>query len=113
MTREEEMLQAAADTFEVCGGEFDKAVKMLWITAFITGVDYADSHPKNVWHDTSEIPDKQGNLLYILPQGGLHISNIPSALRTCKLDKVRWEEYVKELGVVQWAYVSDLLHKNR
>lgn len=106
MTREEEILNAAR--------KYNNGITLSNpsnVLHFEAGAKWADEHSINVWHDASEIPDKQGNLLYILSQGSLHISNIPSALRTCKLDKVRWEEYAKELGVVKWAYVSDLLPK--
>lgn len=101
MTREEEILSEAKKYYSDNIRCYD---------AFLHGVEFAEER-QNIWHDASEMPDKQGNLLYILPQGSLHISNIPSTLRTCKLDKVRWEEYVKELGIIKWAYISDILPK--
>lgn len=124
MTREEEIKQAAenyaASVCKDCAARFycKERIRKCYeyreqVTVYADAAMWADEHPKNVWHDASEMPDKQGNLLYILPQGSLHISNIPSALRTCKLDKVRWEEYAKELGVVKWAYINDLLPKNK
>lgn len=53
MSREEEILNASADTFISYGDEFTRAIKMLWVTAFIAGAGWADKHPKNVWHEAS------------------------------------------------------------
>ena len=105
MTREEEMLQAAADTFKVCGGEFDKAIKMLWITAFIAGVDYADRHPKNIWHDASEHPTEVGAILYRTTLGSFELVVHGTS------SEDMWKVFVKDYGVKEWVYIKDLLPK--
>ena len=105
MTREEEMLQAAADTFKVCGGEFDKAIRMLWITAFIAGVDYADRHPKNIWHDASEHPTEVGAILYRTTLGSFELVVHGTS------SEDMWKVFVKDYGVKEWVYIKDLLPK--
>ena len=111
MTREEEILQAAADTFKVCGDEFEKAIKMLWITAFIAGVDYADRHPKNVWHDAIEMPNNHSYLMLMIDRYTIKTDYIPACLKHCQLNRSNWNEFVKDAKIKQWAYVSDLLPK--
>lgn len=108
MTREEEMLQAAADTFNKYGDEFTKAIKMLWIAAFVAGVDYTDRHPKNVWHDASEEP--KGNYWKILCQdeeGSCWVEERGDMVYSHNT----WNEYIEIEMVVKWAYISDLLPK--
>lgn len=108
MSREEEILNASADTFISCGDEFTRAIKMLWVTAFIAGAAWADKHPKNVWHQADEEP--QGNNWKILCQdeeNGCWVEN-----RTDAIDLHNtWNEYVEIEMVVKWAYISDLLPK--
>ena len=110
MNREEEILNASADTFISCGDEFTRAIKMLWVTAFIAGAAWADKHPdiSALWHPASEEP--QGNNWKILCQdeeNGCWVEN-----RTDAIDLHNtWNEYVEIEMVVKWAYISDLLPK--
>lgn len=106
MEREKEMLQAAADTFKVCGDEFDKAIKMLWITAFIAGVDYADRHPKNVWHDASEDPKEPKDLLLIETDGCVKVGYVKRTKSS-----IRWKTFGRKGKVAKWAYIDDFLPK--
>lgn len=106
MTREEEMLQAAADTFKVCGSKIDKAIKMLWITAFIAGVDYADGHPKNVWHYPEEDPKEPKDLLLIETDGCVKVGYV-----TRTKSSIRWRTLGRKGKVAKWAYIEDLLPK--
>lgn len=108
MNREEEILQAAADTFKVCGGEFDKAVKMLWITAFIAGVDYADRHPKNVWHDVSEMPNESYPIIIEIDDD---IDPTYEVITVNGVDEEFWEFLANDRCITRWAYISDLLPK--
>ena len=107
MTREEEALQAAADTFKVCSSEFDKAIEMLWIEAFIAGVDYADRHPKNVWHPADEEPERRNGCilcehdLYYWVATQPYLSSIYG----------NWHKKVKREHLIRWAYIRDLLPK--
>lgn len=76
--------------------------------AFLHGVEWADKHPKNVWHQADEEP--QGNNWKILCQdeeNGCWVEN-----RTDAIDiHNTWNEYVEIEMVVKWAYISDLLPK--
>lgn len=74
--------------------------------AFLHGVEWADEHPVDVWHEASEEP--QGNNWKILCQdeeNGCWVEN-----RTDAIDLHNtWNEYVEIEMVVKWAYISDLL----
>lgn len=76
--------------------------------AFLHGVEWADEHPVDVWHEVSEEP--QGNNWKILCQdeeNGCWVEN-----RTDAIDLHNtWNEYVEIEMVVKWAYISDLLPK--
>ena len=76
--------------------------------AFLHGVEWADEHPVDVWHEASEEP--QGNNWKILCQdeeNGCWVEN-----RTDAIDLHNtWNEYVEIEMVVKWAYISDILPK--
>ena len=76
--------------------------------AFLHGVEWADEHPVNVWHDASEEP--QGYNRPFLCQdtgGGFWVENMFVVLRTYNT----WNEYVKIEMVDKWAYIEDLSPK--
>ena len=106
MNRYEEISHAAEDTYKVCGGEFVKAIKRLWITAFSAGAYWADRHQKDVWHDPEEEPKDSKDLLLIDDTACVwvgyfsHTNGAP-----------RWKTYVQHGKVAKWAYVEDLLPK--
>lgn len=85
------------------------------IKAFRDGVDFADQHPKNIWHDASEIP--QVNYTSIIYQTAyhsienVHITFIPTRLRSCKITPQSWNEFVKDANMKRWAYVAHILPK--
>ena len=74
--------------------------------AFLHGVEFADEHPKNVWHDASEEP--QGNNWHILCQNEMDGYCLES--RVFMLNDP-WKEFVEEEMIVKWAYINDLLPK--
>ena len=106
MTREEEMLQAAADTLKVFRSSFVKSIERIWVTAFTTGAYWADRHQQNVWHEAKEKPRAKE---YILVQfsGGDY--------ETFALDELvveTWSDWwCDNYKVIRWAYISDLLPK--
>lgn len=106
MEREEEMLQAAADTFKVCGNEFDKAIRMLWVTAFTAGAYWADRHQQNVWHEPDEEPKDAKDLLLIDTKGCVCVGYVSHTNGA-----PRWKTYVKKGKVAKWAYIDDILPK--
>lgn len=106
MTREEEIRISALkylDNFvpDICG-ICDEDI----YDAFIAGIDYADRHPKNVWHDASEHPTEVGAILYRTTLGSFKLVVHGTS------SEDMWKVFVKDYGVVQWAYVLDLLPKN-
>lgn len=76
--------------------------------AFLHGVEFAEEHLKNVWHDASEEP--QGNNWHILCQNEMDGYCLES--RVFMLNDP-WKEFVEEEMIVKWAYINDLLPKNK
>ena len=74
--------------------------------AFLHGVEWADEHPVDVWHDASEEP--QGNNWHILCQNEMDGYCLES--RVFMLNDP-WKEFVEEEMIVKWAYIKDLLPK--
>lgn len=74
--------------------------------AFLHGVEWADEHPVDVWHDASEEP--QGNNWHILCQNEMDGYCLES--RVFMLNDP-WKEFVEEEMIVKWAYINDLLPK--
>ena len=71
--------------------------------AFLHGVEWADEHPVDVWHDASEEPRCEELLLGENSDGF-------SIYRWCGQED-NWEAFVNETGLSRWAYISDLLPK--
>ena len=108
MTREKEALQAAADAFKVCSSEFDKAIEMLWISAFLAGAKWADEHPKNVWHSADEEP---GDKYEILVQDEFGHFWLTDYVEDISHYQNGWKECAVCECIIRWAYISDLLPK--
>lgn len=73
--------------------------------AFLHGVEWADEHPINVWHDASEMPKEEE---YILIQFG---EDCYDTLVLCDLTTDIFYARCKKYGDIRWAYISDLLPK--
>ena len=108
MSREKEILNASADTFISYGDEFTRAIKMLWVTAFIAGAAWADKHPANVWHQADEVPE---NGAHILMECKLLDSKEFKSYNIDYKGVVNWEVLKRYFGISRWAYISDLLPK--
>lgn len=106
MTREEEIFQAAADTFKVCRSSFIKSIERLWVTAFNAGAYWADRHQKDVWHDTEEDPKDAKDLLLIDTKGCVWVGYVSHTKGS-----PTWRTYVQKGKVAKWAYVDDILPK--
>ena len=74
--------------------------------AFLHGVEWADEHPVDVWHDASEEP--QGNNWHILCQNEMDGYCLES--RVFMLNDP-WKEFVEEEMIVKWAYINELRPK--
>lgn len=83
--------------------------------AFEEGAKWADNHPVNVWHDANEMPRaNHKNIIYQTKYCSLfnvHITFIPTCLRSCNITSYSWSEFVKEVNMIRWAYIEDILPK--
>lgn len=83
--------------------------------AFLHGVEWANAHPVDVWHNASEEPQSNHkNIIYQTNYHSMynvHIDFIPTCLRSCKITSRSWDEFVKEVNMSRWAYINDLLPK--
>lgn len=103
MTREEEIMKAAQAY--ISG---DTLSSHLTVIHFANGADWADEHPKNVWHPSSEKPKDRSNILvrytYLgcaeLRSHRINYNHLPS-----------WVEFIDNNEIEEWAYVSDILPK--
>lgn len=71
--------------------------------AFLHGVEWADEHPVDVWHDASEEPKHNCSIAYATK------NNKIGTLK--RADKSRWSWYMEKYSILMWAYVDDLLPK--
>lgn len=77
--------------------------------AFLHGVEWADEHTVNVWHDTSEEP-KKGEDIIALDIDGISVSGIHKDYDGNGI--YRYDCFLCEWDdVVKWAYIRDLLPK--
>lgn len=72
--------------------------------AFLHGVEWADEHPANVWHDASEMPKEEE---WILVQFGEDCYDTLVLDMYADIFRARCKKY----GDIRWAYISDLLPK--
>ena len=79
--------------------------------AFLHGVEWADEHPVNVWHDASEMPNNHSYIMFMIDRYTIKTDYVPACLKHCQLNGSNWNEFVKATNMKRWAYVSDLLPK--
>ena len=107
MTREEETKEAYKDYMNN-GGMFQSNP---WFY-FKAGTEWADKHPKNVWHEASEEPLlEETEIIFINERDFAHISKRKGGHFSYAYVYYSWEEYVNSLKIKKWAYISDLLPK--
>lgn len=74
--------------------------------AFLHGVEWADEHPVNVWHDAKEKPRAKE---WMLVQ---YSGDEYEALALSESGVNTWfNVWVDEYRAIHWAYISDLLPK--
>ena len=103
MTRKEQILKAARDY--VSGVTLSSPSDVIH---FEYGARWADEHPKNAWHPSSEKPKDRSNILvrytYLgcveLKSYRINYNHLPS-----------WFEFVDFNEIEEWAYVGDILPK--
>lgn len=96
MTREEEIIREAKKYYSGNIQCYD---------AFLHGTEFADEHPKNVWHDVSEEP-KEYPIIYQDEFSDVWIMQF-----SLKDFVDGWEDFKGYECVTRWAYISDLLPK--
>lgn len=99
MTREEQILSEAKKHY------YDS---INCHNAFLHGVEWADEHPANVWHNASEEPTKGAHIL--MEYNFLHSKEFKSYKIGDKLVN-NWDSIKKIYRISRWAYISDLLPK--
>ena len=73
--------------------------------AFLHGVEWADEHPVDVWHEASEMPE---DCEWILVQN-IYDSYDAFVQRITSQDI--WCAWSVDNNIIRWAYISDLLPK--
>lgn len=96
MTREEQILSEAKKHY------YDD---INCHNAFLHGVEWADEHPVDVWHDASEMP-KEGEWILIQFDEDSY-----DTLVLCDMDADIFYAWCKKYDVIRWAYIADLLPK--
>lgn len=115
MTREEEANKASisyvSQMCDLCLDEYCKEVGLIcpqfteYRGAFIEGIKWADEHPKNVWHNSSEHPLEDGAILYQTTLGQFR------TVCDGKCGEGAWKVFTIDQDVSRWAYIKDLLPK--
>lgn len=77
--------------------------------AFLHGVEWADEHSVNVWHDVSEMPNNHSYIMLMIDRYTIKTDYVPACLKHCQLNRDNWNEFVKNTNMKRWAYISDLL----
>ena len=102
MTRDEEIKQAAYSQY--CNSE--SLCFTLMCDSFRLGAKWADNHPKNVWHDASEVPNENTSIVFIWYGNLIHkLEIIPN------VDKSFYSWLTANRYIKQWAYIDDILPK--
>lgn len=123
MTRYEEIVNAArekAERHQIAEMELYKGDKCNYsyeriynseIASFEAGVQWADNHPVNVWHDASEEPKIGSNIVAIDSDGNWwDIRPYHGDYDGYGLKK-GWRSCIRTYDIQKWAYISDLLPK--
>ena len=74
--------------------------------AFLHGVEWADEHPVNVWHDAKEKPRTKEWILVQFEEDEYETL----VLSESGVD-TWFNDWVDEYRAIRWAYTSDLLPK--
>lgn len=105
MSREEQLQQTAEEWADYYKHAEDLCDYISIRVAYKEGAGWADEHPKNVWHEASEMP-KEGEWILIQFDEDSY-----DALVFCDMNAVAFCTCCKKCGSIRWAYISDLLPK--
>lgn len=105
MTREEEIEKILDDEFDTDLYDYITDNSYCnYCAGFRQGVEWADKHPINVWHDASEEP-KIGSNIVTINRNGKWWDIRPYDGDYC------WRSWVSSYDIQRWAYIDDLLPK--
>lgn len=106
----EEILEQALKYANQVSAEYTipESIVRLVKGAFVAGSVFANNHPKNIWHDASEEPQGEWEIL-ILDNVGDYFSYTKEEVRQTYDVKRGWKGFVKGAEVVKWAYISDII----
>lgn len=104
MKRSDEIVEALKTFFEEYECKMDADTKLLYVGAFTTGVEWADRHPKNIWHDASEEPQENEYVLIQDEENDYDVVLMQSA--------DEWNTWCGTCKIIRWTYINDLLPKN-
>ena len=74
--------------------------------AFLHGVEWADEHPVDVWHDASEEPDNLAQIVCVCNMFG---SKQVCSFRVDKGNLIEWKRIVEIRHIDKWAYFNELI----
>lgn len=97
MTREEEIISEAKKYYSGNIQCYD---------AFLHGTEFADEHPKNVWHNRSERPKLGEFVVFEELIEGKH-----KYYSLFRWDRSLEVGYLYNSDITRWAYIEDLLPK--
>lgn len=108
MSREEELQQAAEEWADYYKHAEDLCDYISIRVAYKEGAAWADKHPKNVWHDASEVPaGRDWRILCEDESGKCWVASRRDAFTI----GYNWQEFAEDEALTRWAYISDLLPK--
>lgn len=103
MTREEQILSEAKKHY------YDS---INCHNAFLHGVEWADEHPANVWHDASEEPTTEPTRVLATDEKGfIDVFSLEKGKFKLPNGCIPWSSIVFCFNLTKWAYISDLLPK--
>ena len=73
--------------------------------AFLHGVEWADEHPVDVWHEAKEKPRTKEWILVQFEEDEYQTLVLSDGMNTW------FNNWVDEYRAIRWAYISDLLPK--
>lgn len=90
----EDIEKAAIETGEKACDDFEEAVK--YANGFMVGAEWRIN---SVWHDAKEQPRRDT----------WYIAQIGDGAVDTFADSVNWGNFARDLNIIRWAYIGDLL----
>lgn len=81
---------------------------LIAIMLFLHGVEWAEEHPQDIWHETSEKPQDNSHILICYNYLGTMEFKSYHINYQCDLT---WSELVNSQEIRYWAYTDDIFPK--